>query len=251
MMPRTLGPLLLASAVASGVSAQEQDVQKAREVITAAIAARGGKERLLQLPAWHMTYRETFLRDGKETLEKGEAYEHLALGQARYETGPDDVIVVNGKQGWVKKGNKVTALTAGQVTDFQEYLKGKEALLTLLPLLTEEWQVSFLGDRDVDGRKAAVLRITHKSWTATTYWDRKSHLLVRAEYPHKRLIETDDARRQATPREARYSDYKAFAGILFHTRLLAFSGTRQLGEVTFTAVEPLKQLPESVIAAPK
>jgi len=250
-MPRSLGPLLLASVVASGSHAQEHDAQKAREVITAAIAAKGGKQRLLRLPAWHIKYRETFLRDGKKTVETGDAYEHLARGQARYETGPDDVIVVNGGEGWIKKGGKVTALTAGQVADFQEYLKGKEAMLTLLPLLTDEWQVSVLGEKDVGGRAAVMLRITHRKWTATTYWDKKSHLLVRAEYPHKRLIESDDARRKATMREARFSDFKAFEGILFHTKQLTFSGEKQLGEVEFTTVEPMKQLPESVLAAPK
>src|SRR5262249_18100102 len=251
MMPRSLGPLLLASVVASGSHAQEHDAQKAREVITAAIAAKGGKQRLLRLPAWHIKYRETFLRDGKKTVETGDAYEHLARGQARYETGPDDVIVVNGGEGWIKKGGKVTALTAGQVADFQEYLKGKEAMLTLLPLLTDEWQGSYLGGKDVDGRAAAVLRITHKKGTATTYWDKNSHLLVRAAYPHKRLIEADDARSKATTREARFSNFKPFKGIVFHTRLRMFSGEKQLGEVEFTAVEPMRQLPESLIAAPR
>src|SRR5262245_16111325 len=125
MTARWIGPLLLASVVASGAHAQDHDAQKAREVITAAIVAKGGKECLLQLPAWHIKYRETFLRDGKKTVEAGEAYEHLARGQARYQTGPDDVIVVNGGEGWVKNGNQVTALTAGQIADFQEYLKGK------------------------------------------------------------------------------------------------------------------------------
>src|SRR5262245_32743731 len=101
MMARWIGPLLLAAAAASVGWAQENDAQKCREIITAAIAAKGGKERLLQFPAWHIKYRETFLRDGKKTVESGDAYEHLARGQARYETGPDDFIVVNGGEGWV------------------------------------------------------------------------------------------------------------------------------------------------------
>jgi hypothetical protein len=251
MMTRLIGLLLLASAVAGGGYAQEHDARKAREIITAAIVATGGKERLLQFPAWHIKYRETFLVDGKKTIETGDAYEHFARGQARYETGPDQCIVVNGQAGWIKKGNKVTTLTAGQVTDFQEYLKGKEAMLTLLPLLTDEWQVCILGEKNLDGRATVMLRLSHRKWTATTYWDRKTHLLVRAEYPHKRLIEPDDARRKATAREARYSDFKRFEGILFHTRVLTFSGNRQLGEVEITTIEPLKKLRGSLVEAPK
>jgi len=251
MMRCLIGLSILGYALGSEAHAQEQDAQKAREVITAAITARGGKDRLLQFPAWHVKYREIFHRDGKTTVESGDAYEHLARGQARYETGPDDVIVVNSDRGWVKKAGKVTPLTAGQMADFREYLKGKEAMLTLLPLLTDAWHVSFLGEKDVDGRAAAVLRITHKKWSATTYWNRKSHLLVRAEYPHKRLTETDDARRQATTRDARFSDFKAIEGILFHTKLRMYSGEKRLGEVEFTAVEPMKRLPERLIAAPK
>jgi hypothetical protein len=251
MMPRLVGPLLLASTVVSVACAQESEPQKASEIITAAIAAKGGKERLLQLPAWHIKYRETFVRDGKSTVETGDAYEHLARGQARYETGADDVIVFNGTEGWVKKGDKVTALTAGQVADFQEYLKGKEALLTLAPLLTDAWQLSLLGEQDVDGRAAIVLRITRGKWTATMYWDKKSYLLVRAEYPHKRLTEPDDARRKATTRDARFSNYKAFEGILFHTKQRTSSGGKPIGDVEFTAVEPMKRLPDNLVATPK
>src|SRR3954447_12876861 len=106
--------------IASEAPAQKPGALQARDIIAAAIVARGGKDRLLQFPAWHIKYRETFHRDGKTTAESGDAYEDLARGQARYETGPDDVIVVNGSEGWVKKAGKVTALTAGQVADFRE-----------------------------------------------------------------------------------------------------------------------------------
>jgi hypothetical protein len=232
------------------VCAQEPGT-KAREIITAAIATKGGKDRLLRFPAWHIQYRESFLRDGKTTTETGDAYEHLARGQARYPTGPDDVIVVNGKEGWIKKGSRVTALTVGQLADFHEYFKGKEAMLTLLPLLTDEWQVSVVGEKEVDGRATDVLRIRRKKWTATTYWDKQTHLLVGAEYPHKRLTEPDDEKRKATTREARFLAYKPFEGILFHTRLRAFSRGKQSGQVEFTAVELMKELPAGVTAAPK
>lgn len=251
MMPGTIGALLLATAVASGGYSQEADAQKARAIITAAITAKGGKERLLQLPAWHIKYRETFFRDGKTTVETGDAYEHLARGQARYESGPDDYILINGREGWIIKGSKVTALTAGQVADFQEYLKGKEAMLLLLPLLTEEWQLAYLGEKVVDGQAADLVRITRKQWSALTCWDRKSHLLVRAEYPHKRLIEPDDSKRKATTREALFSDFKAFEGVLLHTKLRSFSGKKRLGAVEFTRIKLMKQLPKSVIATPK
>jgi hypothetical protein len=145
----------------------------------------------------------------------------------------------------------VTPLTAGQLADFEEYLQGKEAMLTLLPLLTDTWQVSAAGEREVAGRAADGLRIRRKKWTALTYWDKKTHLLMAAEYPHKRLIEPEDSKRKATTREARFGAYKAFAGILFHTQLRSFAGGKSLGRVEFTAIELMKELPRSVIAAPK
>jgi hypothetical protein len=237
--------------MASSASAQQHDAQKAREVITAAIAAKGGKDRLLQFPAWHIKYRESFLRGGKEMIEIGDAYEHLSRGQARYETAPDDFILVNGKEGYVKNGEKVTPLTAGQLADFQEYFSGKEAMLTLLPLLTDEWHSAVMGEKEVDGRGTTVLRIARKKWTATLYLDRKTHLLAGAEYPHKRLIEVDDSKRTASTREARFSDYKAIEGVLFHTKLLSFSGGKPLGRVEFTAIKRMKQLPDSILAVPK
>lgn len=251
MMLRMVSPFLFTSAVASALYGHEDNGQKAREIIAAAIAAKGGKDRLLQWSAWHIKYRETFLADGKKRVEEGNAYEHLALGQARYETSPDDVVVVNNQEGWHKKGAKVTALSAGQLADFQEYFKGKESLLTLLPLLTDEWHISFVGEKNLGGAAASVVRIAHKNWLATTYWDRNTHLLIRAEYPHKKLLEPDDSKRTATTRESRFSAYKSFDGILFHTKLLGFSHGKQSGEVEFVAIELMKRLPDGIIEAPK
>jgi hypothetical protein len=251
MMLRYGGPILLAAVMASRAPAQEQDPQRARDIIAAAIAAKGGKERLLQFPAWHIKYRETFLRDGKETIETGDSYEHLARNQARYQTAPDDFILVNGNAGWVKKGEKVTALTAGQLEDFHEYFSGKQAMLTLLPLQSDEWQSLVLGEKVLDGRMTVMLRITRRKWTALIYLDRKTHLLAAAEYPHKRLLEVDDRKRLASPRESRFSDYKEVDGIQFHSRLLAFSNGKPSGHVEFTAIEVMKQLPDGVLVAPK
>jgi hypothetical protein len=250
MLSKLVLLLILYGFVFNILHAQESEPD-ARALVTAAIAAKGGKDRLLQFPAWRIKYRETFLRDGKKIVESGEAYEHLARGHARYETGPDHLIVVDGKKGWIRNGNKVTALTAAQIADFQEYLKGKEAMLTVLPLLTDEWQLSVVGEKNLDGRMAVALRITGKGWTATTYWDKKTHLLLRAQYPHKRLIEPDDAKRKATLREAEFTDYRAMKGILFHTKLLAYSHGKQLGEVEFTEIQPMKRLPDNIISEPK
>jgi hypothetical protein len=249
MLPRC-AVLVLAFVLPSHAHAQQSGAPKAREVIEAAIAAKGGAERLRRFPAWHIEYRETFLRDGRESVETGDAYEHLARDQARYETAPDDFIVVNGTQGWVKRGKQVTVLTAGQLADFREYFRGKEAMLTLLPLQTEEWQSAVIGDKEVDGRMSVMLRITRKRWIATLYLDKQTHLLAAAEYPHKRLIEVDDSKR-ASIREARFRDYQAFDGIQFHTKLLSFSKGKPLGQVKLTGIKLMKQLPDSVLIAPQ
>jgi hypothetical protein len=251
MIARVFAPLLISAVIASGARAGEGDAQKTRDIIAAAIAAKGGKDRLLQFPAWHIKYRERFLRDGKENVEVGDSFEHLARGQARYETGSDDYILVNGKEGWVKKSDRVTALTPGQLADFDEYFRGKEAMLMLLPLQTDAWQTALLGDKKIDGRTTIALRITRKKWTATIYLDKETHLLAAAEYPHKRLVEIDDSKRVATMREARFSHYKAIDGIQVHTKLLAFIKGKLSGQVEFTTIKRMKELPDSVLVAPK
>ena len=121
----------------------------------------------------------------------------------------------------------------------------------LLPLQTDAWQTELLGDKDVDGRTTIAVRITRKKWTATVYLDKKTQLLAAAEYPHKRLIEIDDSKRVATMREARFTEYKAIDGIQVHTKLLAFIKGKQSGQVEFTAIKLMKELPDSVLAAPK
>jgi hypothetical protein len=247
--------MLMTLLLGSGLlSAGENDsaAKKARAVIERAIQAKGGKSRLTQLPAWHFKYRETFVKDGNETIEIGEAYECLARRQARYENDPDQIVVVNAKEGWVKAKGKVTSLTPAQVIDFHEYLCGKEAMLTLLPLLTDEWQLSYQGEKQVFGKATEILRIRRKDgWTATTYWDRKTHLLAKAEYPHKKLLEPDDAKRKASMRESAFTAYRRIAGIMFHTRIQAFSSGKRLGDAELSQIEILETLPESLFSSPK
>src|SRR5262245_3258908 len=108
IMAKFVALLLLEGPLTNSVRTEQSETEKTRELITAAMVAKGGKDRLLQFPAWHIKYRETFVRDGKKTVEVGEVYEHLSRGQARYQTGPEDFIIVNGKQGWINNGKNVT-----------------------------------------------------------------------------------------------------------------------------------------------
>lgn len=225
--------------------------KKAREVIDRAIAAKGGKRLLAWLPACYFKYRETFFRDRKEEVESGEVFEDLARGRARYNIEPDLVIVIDGDESWTKKGAKVTPLEPGQVANFKEYLKAREGLLQLLPLLTDDWQLAHLGEKEIDGKRAAVLRLKAKSgWTATTYWDLTTHLLVRADYVHKRLMETDEAKRKPSPREVYFRDYKEIAGVKFHQTVEAFSGDRRVSLVNLRAIEFLEWLPKALFVKP-
>jgi hypothetical protein len=244
--------LLLLRLLSDGSTDDDPALEKARLIIRQAITAKGGKERLERLQAWHIRYEERFFGDGKESKETGDAFEHLAKGRARYEVAPDHVTVVNGDRGWIKKGDKVDAMPAGQLAGFQEYLKGKEAILTLLPLLTDEWQLASVGEKDIDGSPADAIHVMRKGgWTATTYWDKKTHLLVKAEYAHKRLDEPDEAKRKATIRVSVFKDHRPYAGLLFHTKVEAFSGGRRTGEVVFSAVEISERLSDALFGEPK
>jgi hypothetical protein len=236
------------------LSTEENDAtaKRARAVIERAIEAKGGRTLLARFPAWHFKYRETFVKDGKETVEIGEAYECLARRQARYENDPDEILIVNGKEGWVRAKGKVTSLTPGQVADFHEYLRGKEAMLALLPLLSDDWRLTYLGQTQVFGKDTDIVQIrTKDGWKARTYWDQQTHLLAKAEYPHKRLLEPVDKKRKASIRESAFGGYKRVLGVMFHTNIQAFSAGKRLGDVQLTRVEILETLPEGLFRKPR
>jgi hypothetical protein len=225
---------------------------EAREIIAKAVAAKGGKESLLRFPAWRFKYKEIFRSGEKETIETGEAIEQPGSVRARYDSAGGPTVILNGDQGWIQETNgKVVVLDMAHLADFESYLKGKDGLIRVLPLLQEDWTIRHEGEKTIDGKATDVVRVRWKDrWSAVTYWDRATHLLTQAEYEHKRLIDTDPKLRKTTKRKLVFGGYRVVDKIAFHTKISTYIGDRRAGEVHLTAIEMLRNVPDRFFAAP-
>jgi hypothetical protein len=142
-------------------------------------------------------------------------------------------------------------MTPRHVGDFEEYLQGKRGMLLLLPLLSDEWHLSALGEREDRGHAMDVVQICWKDrWTATTYWDRKTHLLTKAEYVHKKLGVADDAQRKVSNRTMYFENYRDVSGLKCHTRVLTHSAGKLIAEAELTAIVLHEQLDADLFAQP-
>jgi hypothetical protein len=236
----------------SHVGAHEKGRAQARAIIEKAIAAKGGKDHLARLQGWHIKYKETFHLADKQIVETGEGFEQFNGNQARYESPAGPTLILNGNQGWIKRTDgKVVTMTPRHVGDFEEYLQGKRGILMLLPLLTDQWQLTALGETADRGRGLDVVRIRWKDrWTATTFWDQKTHLLAKAEFVHKKLGITDDAQRTVSQRTMYFADYREISGIRCHTRVRTYTSDKLIAEAELTAIVLHEQLHPDLFAQP-
>jgi hypothetical protein len=225
----------------------------ARTIVEKAVVAKGARENLLRFPAWRFKYKETFRSGDKEIIETGEAIEQPGSRRARYESAGGPTVIIDGDQGWIQQiDGKVVVLDKAHLADFESYLKGKDGLFRVLPLLQEDWTLRHEGEKALDGKANDVVRVQWKDrWSALTYWDRATHLLTQAEYEHKRLIESDPKLRKTTKRKLMFGDYQAVGKITFHTKITTYIAERPAGEVNLSAIELLMTVPDHLVAAPK
>jgi hypothetical protein len=179
----SFGPLLLTLLSCAVAAADEKaDV---RALLDKAIAASGGESRLAKHVALHVKFNEVVLADNKTFPANVEIYMQ-GLDKARrsvlYETTKTLVVeVVNGKSGWIKRGDgDAQIMTDERLAAWREviYLTRIEQLF---PLRNREFDLSPVDEVTVEGRPAVGLLVRRAAHEAVKlYFDKESHLLVKS-----------------------------------------------------------------------
>src|SRR5262245_8702837 len=119
------------------------------------------------------------------------------------------VAVANGPKGWESALGMTQDLTGEKL----EYVVNQVYNLnvtSLLPLLTDkEYKLATAGEKDVNGKKAAVVTVTReKKPTVTLYFDKESGLLVRADMK----VKDEFQEWKEVTDEVYFDDYKDVGG---------------------------------------
>jgi hypothetical protein len=183
----------------------------ARSVLARAIDAEGGAEALARLKG--ATFAEAGTAYGKDGTPRP-ASARLAIllpDKVRYEGHTPDglplTLVVDGKLGWVKKGDRTEEMKASQRAS-EEELMYLLRVTSLVPLLDPAFRLTDLGPSSVDGRTVLGIKVSSPGHPdVQLFFDKDSGLL------HKLTTRSTDFTGEQYDREEFTWDYRDVGGI--------------------------------------
>ncbi len=233
-----------------GLSGKAQE-DESRAVIEKAIEAHGGAKVLAGIKAMQMK-------------GKGKAYQPMeftftidvsAVPPSKYKVEVDVEInnmnikvikVFNGDKGWLNVLGKTTDLGEVELKEFKE-MAHVEKVTSLIALREKAYKLSPLGESKVEGRDAVGVQVTTKDRRdVNLFFDKKSHLLVKAEY---RAL--DEATKQEVTQEKILLDYKKGAsGLRSPTKMIINNDGKKFLEAEITEVTTPDSIDDSNFAKP-
>src|SRR5262249_1135236 len=142
------------------------------------------------------------------TTQMRATYEMEIMGQKF-----SQIIVVNGDQGWIKINNDVKEMDKEMLAEQKEQLFLQfTCYLMPLGLKSKQFELSPLGESDIDKRKALGIRAASKGHRdINLYFDKETSRLLKAEYRVKDILGLQGGKE--VTQEVIPSDYKEVDGI--------------------------------------
>lgn len=242
-MRKTVVVLLFASLLVGARSESlAGDQEDARGIVARAIRAAGGEDTLARYRA--RTWKEKAVYHGAGADEQYEAsYSAEWPDKIKVEIG-EFTLVVNGDKGWVKTQGDTREMTREEM---QEHREGIYSLwvLSLVPLGSEEFTLSVLGEAKVGGRPTDGVKVSREGHLdVNMYFDRDTGLLAMSETRFKEARSGKDV-----TQETAFGGYKDVSGIKSPTEVSIKRDGKRVVEarIELTHVE---RLDERVFAKP-
>jgi hypothetical protein len=235
-----------------GLSGQAQEGDEARALIEKAIKAHGGAAKLAAVKA-------------TQTKGKGKIFSPMEFPfTIDLSSQPPDkfkmvldaeingmnipiVQVFNGKKGWVSVMGKTMNLDEKDIQEFHQQAH-VEKVTDLVSLKDKSYKLSQLGEMKVGDHDAVGVQVTKKDFRdVNLYFDKKTHLLIKAEY---RAVEPIG--KQEVQQEKFYYNYKAGpGGIQVPGRMVVNNDGKKFLEIEISEMTPMEQpFDDSVFSKP-
>ncbi|HEY7310441.1 MAG TPA: hypothetical protein VH643_13835 [Gemmataceae bacterium] len=251
---RTFLGVMLAAAVAAPASVRAADGDKpgvdvtknaAAAIIEKAIKAHGGAEALNKAQKRTRSGQGVIVLNKNEVPFKteetvgfpGRCRVDLDLGKTRL------VVVLNGDKGWMQAGG------ASQPMDKASYTERRDELyvwwlMTLTPLLKDDFELKPLADAKVNGQDAAVVKVSRKDRPVIRlYFDKKSGLLLK-------IARRGENAGVPITMEYQYRDHKEFDGVKWPATELTTMNGNKLSEVKFASYKSLDRVEDKTFEKP-
>lgn len=201
------GALALVAVFGLISAARSGDGDKAREIVAKAIKASGGEKNLMKHNAVTWKEKGTYYGMGEGIPYTG-SYAVQWPGQFRMDIEGVFTIVLDGDKGWMSAGGETKEMSKDELA-VQTTARKAGWITMLTPLSDKAFQLTALGDVQIDKQAAAGVKVTRNDYPEVKlYFDKKSGLLIKSEYRNR---SPEQAFKEIT-QEAFYHDHRAVDG---------------------------------------
>lgn len=152
-------------------------------------------------------------------------------------------LVLNKDKGWRASGGAAKDLSKQELEDLRDEAHAAW-LSTLLPIVQQRLDIAPLPESKVAGESVAGVKVVSKGRPdVRLYFDRRSGLLVKAEYKGK---EGD----LEVTKEYLYSGYKDYEGVKLPTKVLVQSNGKRVAEWTVSSYKLVDKLDDTALLKP-
>jgi hypothetical protein len=233
--------------VTAAVTAARADEAAAKVVVDKAIKAAGGEEKLAKANAYTMKSKSTMTFNGNENEFEGTTTVQ-GLDHSRNEFGNDQfrgVVVLSGDKGWRKFGENVNEIDGEGLERSKRTLYLQTCPALLVPLKGKGFKLASAPDEKVDGKPAAVVKVTGPDGKDfTLFFDKESGL------PVKLVARVTGFNGEEFTQETTYADYKDFDGIKKATKVESKRDGASFMKMTVTDFKVLDKADPSTFAEP-
>lgn len=223
----------------------------ARAAVDRAVKAHGGADILAKFPASTVQFKGTFHGMGQAIPFTGEVASHKG-DRHRFEVAVEAggqkfqlAHVLAGDKGWVKANGATKEMDKDELTEAREEAHAAW-VATLAPLKDKAFELSLIGEVQVEGKAAAGVKVSHKDRRdVNLYFDKETGLLVKTESRVK-----DEGSGQEVTDEAFLSDYKDVQGTKQPMKVVVKRDGKLYVEGEVTDITLAESLDVSVFAKP-
>jgi hypothetical protein len=232
------------------LAARADDAAAVQALVDKAVQAQGGRARLEKLPAVMGKCKGSFHGLGAAAAFTGEfAFQGPDRSKLDIEAEADGqkfrlVVVLAGRQGWVKLNNDTQELDKDDLAEAREEAYA-EWVATLVPLQDKKFRLTPLGEVAVDGRPTLGIKVSSEGHRdVDLYFDRAKSLLVKTQT----RVKDDDG--QEVTEETFLSDLKEVQGTKQAMKVTVKRDGKLYLEMEVTECRLAAKLDDSVFAKP-
>jgi outer membrane lipoprotein-sorting protein len=217
-----------------------------QQIIAKAIKAHGGEANLRKYQTLTMKDKGTMYADDgtlnytADSVVQGKDRLRFTMKSKVKDKPFQVIVVVNGDKGWLKINDQTKRMSKDQLEEQQAEMYAGW-LTTLVPLKEKGFQLSAVGEIQVEGKPALGVRVRHAGYPQVNlFFDKKNGMLIKSEYRVGK----------ETTQDIYFKDFKDADGVKYPSRIRIERDGKRFIESHVTEMQLRTRLDEGLFREP-